>query len=134
MGTLQACVILAEELRQEFTLFTTTESPIPPDWIVRCSQVLLTMKQECQQLVQVLRDTMHGLCIAETAVSAFLNRVSHSTIVEHELDCCGIQVESFVENGNPKERVLQLKHLHAEMPTAQQDFICLLGYSKVSEN
>lgn len=42
----------------------------------------------------------------------------------------GFQVEGFI-HADTKERVHQLKLLHAEMPQAQQDFICLLGYSRV---
>eukprot|EP00658_Telonema_sp_P-2_P014133 TRINITY_DN15357_c0_g1_i3.p1 TRINITY_DN15357_c0_g1~~TRINITY_DN15357_c0_g1_i3.p1 ORF type:complete len:869 (+),score=191.71 TRINITY_DN15357_c0_g1_i3:246-2852(+) len=96
LGSLNACVILTEELKEEFALL----SQLPADWLVRSNQVL--------------RDTTHGLCTAEASVGSFLARV-----------------ERFVQTESPKQRVELLKGLHAEMGSAQQDFTCLLGYSKV---
>ena len=96
MGTLQACAVLANELKQEFTVL----SELPVDWRVRCNQVL--------------RDVTHGLCIAETSVASFLARV-----------------EEFVQTEQPKARAKLLKNMNGEMAGAQQDFTCLLGYSKV---
>jgi hypothetical protein len=96
MGTLQACAVLANELKQEFTVL----SELPVDWRVRCNQVL--------------RDVTHGLCIAETSVASFLARV-----------------EEFVQTEQPKARAKLLKNINGEMAGAQQDFTCLLGYSKV---